>query len=307
MIESKIIRIGNLGAGVQSTTLYLLEREGKNPACEAWIFADTGDEPKAVYAHLDWLESLGGTRIIRACLTVGLGDQIIGGGLNSTGQRFISIPAFTTELDHQRREGRPAVKPGITQRQCTKEYKINVIEQVIRCDILGLNKRQRVRRGTRVEQVFGLSSDEAGRIKRVRRNYEGHPWARPVFPLAEMGWTREKCVGYLAVRVPHTVQRSACVYCPYRSPHEWLDLRNNDPEGFARAVAVDEALRKPANIFNRCIDQPLYLHRSCLPLPMVDFDGDVKRREIRPKQKDLFELLDVAEECSGCSAGMCGV
>ena len=39
--------VSNLGAGVQSTALYLLAREGKY-TFDVAIFADTGDEPKAV-------------------------------------------------------------------------------------------------------------------------------------------------------------------------------------------------------------------------------------------------------------------
>jgi hypothetical protein len=52
----------NLGAGVQSTTLYLMGCRGEIHVDVA-IFADTGDEPKAVYAHLEWLKSLN-----RSCL-----------------------------------------------------------------------------------------------------------------------------------------------------------------------------------------------------------------------------------------------
>ncbi len=79
----KTLRIGNLGAGVQSTTLYLLEMEGKIESCEAWIFADTGEEPKAVYRHLEWLETLGGTRIIRSGRKAKLGDQLCPGMKNN--------------------------------------------------------------------------------------------------------------------------------------------------------------------------------------------------------------------------------
>ena len=48
----------NLGAGVQSTRLYL-EYE-----YDAAIFADTGEEPQAVYRHLEWLQSVRRTPIL---------------------------------------------------------------------------------------------------------------------------------------------------------------------------------------------------------------------------------------------------
>src|SRR5215472_2505905 len=104
---SRIIRIGNLGAGVQSTTLYLLEKEGKIEPCEAWIFADTQEEPKAVYDHLAWLEAQGGTRIIRTGRKVSLGDNL-SRGMYARGQRFVSVPAYTSDTDHIERQGEPA-------------------------------------------------------------------------------------------------------------------------------------------------------------------------------------------------------
>jgi hypothetical protein len=89
----------NLGAGVQSTAMYLLAREGKL-RFEVSIFADTGDVPAAVYRHLDWLCSLGDPPIwVRS--RGRLGDDLLG-GVNATGQRFASIPAFIGE-DHTTR------------------------------------------------------------------------------------------------------------------------------------------------------------------------------------------------------------
>jgi len=50
------LRVLSLGAGVQSTSLLLLTAEGRLPALDAAIFADTGWEPRGVYEHLDRLE-----------------------------------------------------------------------------------------------------------------------------------------------------------------------------------------------------------------------------------------------------------
>ena len=41
----------SLGAGVQSTTVLLLALDGTLPPFDAVVFADTGDEPAAVYEH----------------------------------------------------------------------------------------------------------------------------------------------------------------------------------------------------------------------------------------------------------------
>jgi len=100
-----------------------------------------------------------------------------------------------------------------------------------------------------------------------------------------MAWLRE--------RVPHTVPRSACVFCPFHTNHEWAELRRSDPAGWARAVAIDEALRRDGNVVNRGMDQKLYLHRSCLPLVAINFDA------LAPEAVDSM----TTGECDG----MCGV
>jgi hypothetical protein len=52
------MRILNLGAGVQSTTLFLMSHEGVIPPIDHAIFADTQEEPEAVYDHLAWLRTV---------------------------------------------------------------------------------------------------------------------------------------------------------------------------------------------------------------------------------------------------------
>lgn len=48
------LTIISLGAGVQSTTMALMAAAGElEPMPDAAIFADTGWEPKAVYAHCE--------------------------------------------------------------------------------------------------------------------------------------------------------------------------------------------------------------------------------------------------------------
>ena len=281
----------NLGAGVQSTTLYLLfldrliKRDGEPIILDAAIFADTGEEPDAVYSHLEWLMSLGGNIIIRS--KGKLGEHLLT-GTNSTGQRFASIPAYT-KAPGDAREGR-------LRRQCSKEYKSEVVERTIRRDVLGMLPRQRVPKGTRIYQYFGISLDESGRAKRIKDRMERTiKWSVPVFPLIEASMTRADCRSYLADRVPHHVPRSACVFCPYKSDAEWVRLKE-DRTGWERAVEIDTALRVPGNIVNRGTDKPIFLHRSCVPLEEVQFDT-------RPDPRKNQLALSFSAECEG----MCGL
>jgi hypothetical protein len=134
-----MLRVLNLGAGVQSTTLYLWALDGLLQIDRA-IFADTGDEPEAVYRHLDFLLEMNGPPIdvVRAS-SKSLGENLQS-GMNATGQenqRHVAIPTFLKSLDGS--------APALGRRQCTAEYKIRPIEQRVR-DLCGLEKGERAKR-----------------------------------------------------------------------------------------------------------------------------------------------------------------
>lgn len=266
----------NLGAGVQSTTIYLMWMDGDfDFPMDCAIFADTQDEPESVYRHLQWMQALGGPPIHR--VTVGkLGDDL-SKGMNSKGKRFASIPAFTSD--------QPGETQGMIRRQCTKEYKVDPIERYIRRELVGLKPKQRMPSDVHIFQYMGLSFDEPGRCARVKLRFNQIRWGSVRFPLFDEQMTRRDCVTYLEKRVPHEVPRSACVFCPFKSNREWRLLRDEDPEGWARAVEVDDAMRIPGNVVNRGLNQPLYVHRSCVPLKNANLHDD---------QRTLFDM-----ECEG--------
>jgi len=272
------------GLGVQTTTLDLMEREGLfGLKFDHKIFADTQEEPAPVYRHLEWLQD--GRITVR---TNGkLGDDLAK-GQNCMGRRFASIPAFTRG-EGDEREGR-------IRRQCSAEYKVQVIERFIRREVLGLKPRQRVPKGVRVHQYFGISLDEAGRSRRIAQRFSEETWCKPHFPLVDLFLTRADCLTFLGPRVPHQTPRSACVCCPYRSDAEWVWLREHDPAGWQRAVSLDHDMRRPGWAGNRQMHRPMYLHRSCKPLGEVIFDT-------RPKARDLQLSMSFAAVCEG----VCGV
>jgi hypothetical protein len=296
------INVLNLGAGVQSTTLYLLDADRKLEQRLDWtIFADTQEEPQAVYDHLQWMVSLGVTG--RGCPILirtksKLGDDLIkgqngDGRRRRSGGRFASIPAFTA-AHHEQRSVLSGCDEGRIPRQCTREYKIEVVERAIRREVLKLRPRQHIPKDVLVRQFFGISWDERHRAIKIAERLREVKWCEPVFPLIDRHWTREKCQEFLKDRVPHKVPRSACTFCPFRSDQEWLHLKQTDSVGFARAVEIDRAIRDPQPLAGRGLKQSLYLHRKCIPLEMVDFEAEAK------KQPDLFALYD-------CGMGMCGV
>jgi hypothetical protein len=271
----------SLGAGVQSTTVYLLAME-RQLELDAAVFADTGDEPQAVYRHLKWLQSLAGPPIY--VRTKGrLSEDLMRGGMERKRaggfRRFVTVPFFIRKPDGEL---------GQTRRQCSKEYKVEVVERAIRRDMVGLGVRQRIPKRVAIHQYFGISTDEARRALRIRERMAERRW-EPHFPLIERRWTRADCSRYLESRVPHEVPKSACVFCPFHTDAEWLKVRQN-PEDWALAVQVDVGLRKAGVIVNRNMNAAMYAHRSCVPLDEVQFKNE--------RQFNLFTL-----ECEG----MCGV
>ena len=241
-----------------------------------------------MYRHLDWLESLGGPKIIRA--TAGkLGDCVIAGtdhrgNRRRDGAYFSSIPAYVQDTDGKNK--------GLGQRQCTKEFKVDVVEKVIRREIYGVDPGRPLPKDAVCVQHMGLSFDEPRRVIRVKQRYSARPKQWKVeFPLWDLEMTRGDCKAYLRNRVPHPVPRSACVFCPYKTDAEWRELKESDPDGWARACEVDRAVRGDGARGHS------FIHRSYTPLETADLRTDGQKTG----QMGLF--VDFDNECEG----MCGV
>lgn len=277
----------NLGAGVQSTALYVmsLARDEPDyvPVYDFAVFADTQEEPTAVYEHMDWLRSLGGPPILMA--TAGkLGDDLIAGTTQSAGRRFSSIPCFTKS------EGN--AKEGRTPRQCTRDYKISVIDRVVRREIVGIGFRQRMHSEVSIAQHIGLSFDEPLRVAKTKGRFAGVSWSTPKFPLFDMEWNRSDCRAYLEDRYPgRQFVRSSCVFCPYHENAEWVHIRDTDPDGWERAIELDKAIRTDDARCARGLDKPLFLHRSCVPLSEAVIDT--------PETNIERHSNGLAQECDG--------
>lgn len=266
------LRVLSLGAGVQSTTLALMAAHGAvGPMPDCAIFADTGWEPKAVYEHLAWLRS---PNVLPFQVHI-VSDGNIRDGLvrGAQGERWASIPAFTKSASGT---------VGMIRRQCTKELKIVPIRRKVR-ELIGIAGKRSPNHPV-VEQWIGISFDE---IVRMKMSME--PWQVNRFPLVEMGMTRRDCLRWLELNGYPTPPKSSCIGCPYHSDSLWRQMREEDPDAFADAVAIDRMIRTGF----RNLRGEVFLHRSCVPLDEADIDTLADKGQL-----DLF-----ADECDG----MCGV
>jgi hypothetical protein len=182
--------------------------------------------------------------------------------------RAASIPLYVKK---------PNGKTGMLWRQCTREYKIDVVRRAIR-EYLGYKKRQRIKE--RVELWMGISTDEILRAKPSPVKYITN-----VFPLLDRGMSRIDCLRWMQSHGYPLPPKSACIGCPYHNDKYWRELKANYPDDFADACEFDRLLRaKPRE------QGELYLHRSCVPL------SDIDLRDKASKECSICSTMN-AREC----------
>lgn len=165
-------------------------------------------------------------------------------------------------------------------RKCTGDYKIDPINRKIK-SLLKYSGE------THCREYIGISLDE---IQRARISQSS--WLTLEYPLIEKRMTRGHCLEWMANNCYPKPPRSACYFCPYHSPAEWLRLKTEEPEEFARAVQYEKELQESISTHDQMLRGTPYLTRTGLPLDVVDFGALTNERQ--------YTMLD---ECEG----MCGV
>jgi hypothetical protein len=234
------------------------------PKCA--IFADTQDEPEEVYHWLEKLEKWLPFPVHR--VTEGrLSDSVTKLKTSKDGNLYTEsgIPAYTLKPDGLK---------GMSQRQCTQNYKINPIRKFLR-------KWQK----QGVVQWIGISLDEAHRMKPSRDK-----WVTNVWPLIDKRMNRHNCLLWLNKNGYPKPPRSACIYCPYHSNSEWRALSDRS---FLEAAQFEKNLQAAFRQLTHGNGNVPYLHPSRVNLMEVDFSTD----------EDHGQQIMFGNECEG----MCGV
>lgn len=270
-LEAPRLRVISFGAGVQSTAMLLMACRGEiGPRPRAAIFADTGFEPAAIYAHLEWCRAevarlTNGQIPIHVVSAGNIREDHIE-GKNTTGGKFSSMPLY-------RADG------GRGRRQCTKEYKVRPIIREIR-RLAGVKPKYPFPRGELVEQWIGISTDEIQRCKAPEPK-----WLVSRYPLIERAMNRADCRAWFAREYPgQPLVKSACIACPFRRNIDWRQLKAADPKSWAEAIEFDEAIRDRG-----AGGAEQFVHRDGRPLAEADLGDEATL--------DMF-----AGECEG----MCG-
>lgn len=265
-----MLRVISLGAGVQSSTMLLMALAGEFeqvPDCA--VFADPKNERKETYDYVRYLEGI--------CKQHGFPlHRVSKGNLikDFLATKGASIPFFTKNADGSK---------GVFFRHCTQDYKILPVQQFIKRNLFRLKPRQRVPDDMRCEQWIGISRDEASRMK-DSQDY----WTINRYPLIEKLMSRSDCVSWLTKRGYNVPPSSSCVFCPYHNDGNWRELMAQ-PNPRRRLIQIDRAIRNG----RQGADNPLYLHKSLVPIADVDLSTAEDRGQI-----NMFQ-----NECTG----MCGV
>ena len=269
---------------MQSTTLALLAATrdkrllsvvGEPP--EMYVFADTGDEPVAVYEHLEKCRVIieeHGAQLEVVSRGQSITEHIV--EKVSAGKRGISPPPLWVATA----DGSDSMP---IRRGCTQDFKAKPIDKHLKATF-------KIKRGHKgppvIEQWLGISIDEVSRMKDSKEK-----WRLFRYPLIEMGWKRTHCNEYLD-SVGMVTPRSACSYCPFHDNNEWKALMS-DPVERERIIAFERMVRsawRDKGAFG--VKSEPFLHRSRIPIDEVDFDGG---------QQTMFSLWN--GECEG----MCGL
>jgi hypothetical protein len=249
------------GGGTQSVAIAVLVKRGLLPRPAHVIMADTGREASETWEYTD--------RYVRPLLKpLGLDVEIAPHSLSKVGLYDrkgdgLLIPAYT--------------KTGILPTFCSSEWKKAVFGRYLRS--LGYGPSRPVR------TWVGISKDEIGRAKPSSTDWQEFHW--PL--LLDVTMSRRECVALVEDEGLPTPPKSSCWMCPYRRNSQWRKLRDEYPEDWAKAVALDEEIRA------KDTRDGVWLHDSRTPLAEADLsDPD-------PQLSFLFG------EVEGCDSGLCWV
>lgn len=253
------MKILSCGAGMQSSALHLMSCENalakirgeppvwpQVPIYDISIFCDLGFEPPWVKKQVEFLANAGHSCGVPLVI---LDSPLYTDFMENFGERrTISIPWWTIKED-----GHKSKMP----RNCTIDYKVELISKYVRWELLGYKKGQRLREEDKKahEMHMGFSAEEARRCKE-----NPNPMFVNKFPLVEMVLTRADNFAYIKDVWGLETKASACSFCPFHKNYFFKFLRENEPEQYAQVVGVDELLRdknpKPP------MDSDLFISRS---------------------------------------------
>lgn len=231
-------QIWSSGGGVQSTALAVLIVEGKLPAPDLAVIADTEREMSTTWDYLNrvTLPALAAVGVVlHRVKKSDYATVDLWGGKDGNS---LLIPAYTTK------EGDVGKMPGF----CSNEWKLRVIQR-------WATREHGVKAAT---MWMGISTDEMKRATPGKGKWEKR------YPLIELGLNRGECVGIVKRAGWPEAPRSSCWMCPQHREGEWQWQQEKAPRDLVKAIHFEREIQKR--------DPHAWLHQDCKPLDQVKFD-----------------------------------
>jgi hypothetical protein len=240
------LHVLNVSGGVQSSTLAYMAVEGDGPLPDVAVFADTRWEYQRTYAQVEYVEDLLGTIGVPLIRTdVGSVPERV---IEQPTRHFVTMPAWTLTPDG---------RAGKMREVCTVDYKVRPIRRAVRA----LMEQRGLKR---VVQYLGVSWEERRRVRPSDVRF-----VDLVYPLVDARIDRDGCLAYARDHGYQEPAQSSCVGCPLHTNETWQWLKENEPENWADAVRVDEAIRHGGGRGTPLAGEA-FLHRSRVPLAEAD-------------------------------------
>lgn len=255
---SNEIRIYSFGGGVQSTAILVMQAMGMlEKPFDYFVFANVGDDSENPDT-LEYMENYSkpyaekhGIPLVTTHKTTFGKKETLCEFIYRT-KRSVPIPAYMS-----------GGAPG--NRSCTSEFKIKVIDRWIR------------QRGWSHATVgLGISLDEFTRARkedwqdRYSKSSNKYGFLKRLYhPLIHQRLTRNDCRKIINDAGLPISPKSSCWFCPFKRPVEWIEMKREQPDLFARAIALDLHINEKRNALGK---DRVYLHRYLTPLDIAVAD-----------------------------------
>lgn len=213
----------SMGAGIQTTAAEILIYQGKIKADEI-IFSDTGLEKPETYRYIEkYLKPLSNEMNV-SFTTVHMDIWVdeVDQTNQKTGKR-IHCKSLRDLIVARRR------LPSIRMRWCTDKAKITPIKMYIR------SQQEQGEYVKPAQGIIGISTDEKHRMHQPHLSeYQN------IFPLVDLGISREKCKGIIKDFGWQLPEKSGCYLCPFQGGREWDTLFYNHNDLFNDSMTLEK-------------------------------------------------------------------
>jgi hypothetical protein len=207
-----------------------------------------------------------------------------------TDYKRFQLPVYCSNLQPDGTEKAAGLMP----RQCTVDFKIVPVKQLVRQIVLkqyNLGPRQRFPKDVGVIMHIGFALDEIKRIERYQSPQFDYMYL--CYPLVELNETTEMNIDYLKARnMP--LKRSRCYLCPFNCDMrgmDWAEIIEEEPFSFLKACWIDEHFRIVQAQGNKPMRSIPYLHFKRIPLKEA-FPQEYKQILLQYQNKLDAWLLD---------------